>query len=91
MGRGPGWPITVDLQCTRTTDDGLIIIGGYTDGGIPPVGSFATIALGRAPVRAAIWGFGTPVAGCLANLDAWLNEGRMNLRDDIEGTVEFCP
>ena len=32
-GRGAEWPITVDLQCTRTTDDGLIMIGGYTDGG----------------------------------------------------------
>ena len=28
-GRGPGWPITVDLECTRQTKDGLIMIGGH--------------------------------------------------------------
>lgn len=102
MGRGSEWPITVDLQCTRTTEDGLIMIGGYTDGGLHPDGTFAAIALRRAPVKAAIWAYGsppwTPTTDCLANLDGWLTEERTNhptdeiwLRDDIEGTVEFGP
>ena len=75
------------------------MIGGHTVGaggrfaGMP-VGTFAAIALGRAPVEAAVWagsGAWTPTTDCLANLDAWWNERRMNLRDDIEGTVEFGP
>ena len=83
------------------------MIGGHTVGaggrfaGIP-VGTFAAIALRRAPVKAAIWGYGsgpwTPTTDCVANLDGWLAEERTNhptdeiwLRDDIEGTVEFGP
>ena len=44
----------------RTTEDGLLMIGGHTVGaggrfaGMP-VGTFAAIALGRAPVEAAVW------------------------------------
>ena len=27
--RGAGWPMTVELQCARATEDGKVIIGGY--------------------------------------------------------------
>jgi hypothetical protein len=99
--------LRVDLQCARTTEDGLIMIGGYTDGaggrfaGMHE-GTFAAIALKRgSPVKAQIWAYGsapwTPTTDCVANLDGWLTEERTRfpdeiwLRDDIEGTVEFGP
>ena len=53
---------TVDLQCARTTPDGLVIIGGYAteanDFGsvLAPVGSHAAIVLKRgSPVEATTW------------------------------------
>ena len=61
VGQNAGAPadiLRVDLRCAWTTEDGLLMIGGHTVGaggrfaGMP-VGSFAAIALGRAPVRAA--------------------------------------
>ena len=83
------------------------MIGGHTVGaggrfaGMP-VGTFAAIALGRAPAKAAIWGYAsapwTPTTDCVANLDAWLTEERSHdpndeiwLRDDIDGAIEFGP
>ena len=76
--------LEVDLQCARTTVDGLIMIGGYTDGaggrfaGVPE-GTLAAIALKRgSPVEAQISaGSGphwptTQTGDCVAYLDAWL-------------------
>ena len=101
---GPADILRVDLRCAGTTEDGLLMIGGHTVGaggrfaGMP-VGTFAAIALGREPERAAIWagsGAWTPTTDCVANLDAWLTEERSHdpndelwLRDDFEGAVEF--
>ena len=109
VGQNEGAPdfLRVDLRCAGTTEDGLLMIGGHTVGaggrfaGMP-VGTFAAIALRRAPVKAAIWGYGsgpwTPTTDCVANLDAWLTEERTNhptdeiwLREFNEGTVEFGP
>ena len=105
-GRGSGWPITVDLECTRMTEDGLIMIGGHVTDGPSNLsaldGSLAAIALKRgSPVEAQIEvGSGwpaEPTGNCVAYLDAWLTSSRRDspggewLRDDIQGTVEFGP
>ena len=84
-GRGSGWPITVELQCTRTTEDGLVLIGGVTTNApselsaLYPVGSRAGIVLKRGPsVRANVWVgsltnvTATQTTDCLTYLDAWL-------------------
>ena len=92
----------VDLQCTRTTEDGLIMIGGYiTDGaGGGQEGTLAAIVLKRgSPVRATIWSQrGGPTsmsASCLTFLDDQLEEqtmdGDLELIAPIEGSVEFGP
>ena len=74
----------VDLQCARTTEDGLIMIGGYTDGAGgrfagQPEGTLAAIALKRgSPVEAQIWAGSivnwpaTQTTDCVAYLDASL-------------------
>jgi hypothetical protein len=92
---------TVDLQCTRTTEDGLTMIGGVTTEsttGAAPVGTFAAIVLKPgSPVRATIWsqrgGFRSQAPSCLAYLDEQLPERRWILGEDwlwpIEGTVEL--
>ena len=104
---GEGWTFTVDLQCARTTDDGLIMIGGYTTdadflgSGLSPMGTLAAIVLKRgSPVQATVWsqrGGGTDAASCLAYLDERFDEKLMDSRVDdddpgpIEGTVELGP
>jgi Tol biopolymer transport system component len=96
---------TVDLQCARTTEDGLIMIGGYTietaAGGsaLSPEGTFAAIVLKRgSPVGAAVWsqrgGPTSEAATCLAFFDEQLMEERSRYPDGlwlspIEGTVEL--
>ena len=79
-----GSSFTVDLQCTRTTEDGLIMIGGVTTATagsgsvLAPVGSRAAIVLKRgSPVQATIWSQrgGHVIAfapSCLASLDEQL-------------------
>jgi hypothetical protein len=93
----------VDLQCTRTTEDGLIMIGGVTTDSVgsgstlSPAGTFAGIVLERgSPVQAIVWsprgGPASGAASCLANLDEKLVEARsqndLNL-EPIEGFVEL--
>ena len=101
------YSFTVDLQCARTTEDGLILIGGYTTktagGGsaLSPVGTLAAIVLERgSPVQATVWsqrGGGSSAASCLAYLDERFDEKLMDSRVDdddpgpIEGTVELGP
>ena len=87
-GGGPGWPITVDLECTRQTEDGLIIIGGHiTDGpsnlSALDAGTLAAIALKRgSPVESQISAGSGPhwpanrTGNCAAYLDAWLTWSR---------------
>jgi hypothetical protein len=88
-GRGSGWPMNVALECTRTTEDGLIMIGGRITSGPSELatpwaeGSLAAIVLKRgSPVKAAIWVGSivnwpaTQTTDCVAYLDAWLNWSR---------------
>jgi hypothetical protein len=87
----------VDLECTRTTADGSILIGGVTTDtttGVSPEGTYAAIVLKPgSPVRATVWsqrgGPGSQAPSCLAYLgeQSWrLNSGGM---EPIEGTVEL--
>ena len=100
-----GASFTVDLQCTRTTEDGLIMIGGMTTDSTSPIapeGRWAAIVLKRgSPVRADLWyeRGGHPIAyaaSCLAGLDEQLARER-RIRPDgdflspIGGTVELGP
>lgn len=98
---------TVDLQCARTTEDGLILIGGSTietasgGSGLSPVGTWAGVVLRRgSPVQATVWsqrGGGTGATSCLAYLDERFDEKLTDpvVDDDdphpIEGVVEFGP
>ena len=75
------YAFTVDLQCTRTTEDGLLMIGGVTIDStsrhVSAEGTWAGIVLEPAtPVEAAIWSHrgGPPseAASCLAFLDEQL-------------------
>ena len=81
----PSYAFAVDLHCTQTTEDGLIMIGGITTdtagGGsaLSPVGTWAGIVLQRgSPVGASIWsqrgGPTSQATSCLAFLheqDRW--------------------
>lgn len=87
--------LSVDLRCVRTTEDGLIMIGGYTDAaggrfaGMPD-GTLAAIVLKRgSPVKAQIWAgslvnvSGTQPTNCLEYLDASLTGSRTRLPGDV--------
>lgn len=103
-GQNEPYAFTVDLQCARTTEDGLIMIGGVTTDSTgqeaPQEGTWAGIVLERgSPVGASIWRPGGRVAGgqCLAFLDEQLMWERsthlepVDFIDPIEGTVELGP
>jgi hypothetical protein len=84
-GRGPEWPLAVDLQCTRATEDGLVMIGGYITKGseFAPEGIPAGIALRRGSPNRATVAVGslvgvpaTQATDCLAYLDGWLQYNR---------------
>lgn len=94
---------TVDLVCTRTTDGGLILIGGpVTDStnvdDSAPTGSNVAIVLQRgSPVRAVFW-LEHPdphEASCPAFLDSIPDVGDPEFEpiglEPIEGTVELRP
>ena len=97
-------PITVDLRCTRATDDGLVMIGGYVTIGnqfIEP-GTPAWIALQRGSPDRASANVGslvdvpaTQTTDCLAYLDAWLQHYRRGgytiPLGVLDGGVEFGP
>ncbi len=91
--------ITVELQCARMTEDGLIMIGGHVT-----ESTLAAVALKRgSPVQTAIWvgaDFNLAVfeeEDCLAYLDAWLARlsatlsSVVPLKDDSEAVIEFGP
>ena len=77
--------VTVDLQCALTTEDGVVLIGGYSaDGAVPDERTPYAIALrrgsptGAPPMRAQIWAGpwndvpATQGTDCLAYLDWWM-------------------
>jgi hypothetical protein len=80
--------LRVDLRCARTTEDGFLMIGGYTNGAggrfaRDPGGTLAAIVLKHgSPVKAQIWhgslvNFpGTQTLDCVAYLDAWFTWSR---------------
>lgn len=93
---GEAWSFTVEFECTRTTEEGLILIGGMTTsttgGGseLSPVGRRAAIVLKPgSPVQAKVWSErgGQPVAfapSCDASLDAQLADERRGLGFALE-------
>jgi hypothetical protein len=108
VGQKTGTPdfLRVDVRCARSTEDGFLMIGGYTDGAGgrfagDPGGRLAAIVLKRgSPVKAQIWygSFpGSQATDCLGYLDEHLTWSRNSLpgddwlRDDIAGPVEFGP
>lgn len=90
---------TVDLQCTRTTEDGLIVIAGDTTDSTTILtyeGTRAGIIFKRgSPVRAMLWfqRDDTRAACCLAFIDRWLALGLEidHISNVIEGTVALGP
>lgn len=103
-----GWgPIAVDLQCTRETDDGLVLIGGYITAGdqVWPAGTPGLVAIKRGSPDRANVRFGGPTlelvpktTGCLAFLDVWLQDNQVGFGPDrripnqvLGGSIEFGP
>ena len=91
---GEDWFFTVDLQCTRATEDGLIMIGGvttdadYLGGGLSPEGTWAAIVLKRgSPVEATVWsqrgGATSGADSCLAFLDEQYDEQLIQERNIV--------
>lgn len=104
QGQNEPYTFTVDLQCARNSEDGLIMIGGITTDSTgqeaPRAGTWAGIYLERGtPVEASIWRpFGRVEGGhCLEFLDDQLMWERtthlepVDFADPIEGTVELGP
>jgi hypothetical protein len=102
-----GWGmVTVDLQCMRETENGIVMIGGYITVGnrIWAAGEPALVVIQRgSPPRGNVRA-GSPTGepatqttDCLANLDAWLQDMRANLGDAWipnlvrVGDIEFGP
>ncbi len=85
---------TVDLQCTRATEDGLIWIGGdVTDSttGFAPAGTWAGLVLQRgSPVQAVlVYQLDDPrAASCLAFLEQMIGPFEL---EPIDGTIELRP
>jgi hypothetical protein len=103
IGEGP---IIVDLQCTRETEDGLVLIGGFVrvEKQISGPGEFMFIVIKRgvnglndhANVRRGSPNLLKPLpetSGCLAYLDAWLQRTRIGLvpSEVPPGSIEFGP
>jgi hypothetical protein len=92
----PPESFTVDLQCTRATEDGLILIGGdVTDSttGFAPAGTWAGIVLQPgSPVQAQlVYQLDDPrMASCLAFLEQMISFGEPDL-ELIDGTIELRP
>jgi hypothetical protein len=97
-------PITVDLLCTRETDDGIVMIGGYVTVGnqfiVPGTPGWVAVERGS-PDKASV-NFGSPMGvpatqttDCRANLDAWLQHYRRGgytlPLSVLDGGVEFGP
>jgi hypothetical protein len=92
---------TVDLACTRTTDGGLVLIGGpVTDSTVDlaPEGANVAIVLQRgSPVKAEIWleGPDPHEPSCPAFLETVPDLGDPgrdpSALEPIEGTIELRP
>ena len=92
----------VDLACTRTTESGLIMIGGPTTDSTnvddyAPVGSNVALVLERgSPVKAVIWfEYPDPQASCPAFLES-IPDGPDSAfepaaLEPIDGTLELAP
>jgi hypothetical protein len=103
QGQNGPYAVTVDLQCARKTEDGLVMIGGVTTDSTgqeaPQEGTWAGIVLERgSPVGASTWrpGGESQAASCLAFLDEQDMRERSthpggDWTDPIEGTVELGP
>lgn len=104
QGQNEAYTFTVDLQCARKSEDGLIMIGGVTSDSTgqeaPREGTWAGIYIERgSPVEASVWRpFGRFEGGqCLEFLDDQLMWERtthlepVDFADPIEGTVELGP
>ena len=101
-GDAPGG-FTVDLGCTRTTDSGLILIGGLVTESTnfdeyAPEGTRVAIVFQRgAPVTSLFWFEqpDPPAATCAGFLDGIPDVGDSRLKpsdlEPIEGTVELRP
>ena len=102
----PDGDFTVDLECTRTTEDGVILIGGdITDSASPHAqkGAREVIVLKRgSPVYAGLDSEGReggdvrPAASCPALLQQVIDTGTQTVigpdgLGPIEGTVELGP
>jgi hypothetical protein len=96
----------VDFHCARTTEDGLVAIGGYsTDGAgllfrVHSEGDLFALVLRRgSPIAGQLWAGqvenrpSTQTTDCLAYLDAWLPVARLNIPmlHELRGTVELGP
>ncbi len=104
QGQNGPYRFTVDLQCARETEDGLVMIGGVTTDSrgqeAPPEGTWAGIVLERgSPVGASTWRQrGESSASCLAFLDDQDMLERSthpgpagDWTDPVEGAVELGP
>ncbi|MEP7379222.1 MAG: hypothetical protein ABI725_06610 [Chloroflexota bacterium] len=89
---------TVDLQCTRTTEDGLVVIGGdvtastLTD--YAPEGTRTAIIFQRgSPVQAIFWFQETDprAASCLAFIEEVSVRADDSEMQAIRGSVELAP
>jgi hypothetical protein len=101
-GRDGQEPRTVDLQCVRETEDGVVLIGGY----FRQAGTAAWVAIKRGFADRATVATPLPdqpateATDCLANMDRWLQRARIQqggprvpfepylVRD---GRIEFGP
>lgn len=97
FGRDDGPPITVDLQCARETDDGIVVIGGYiTETGTPVWVAIKRGSPDRANVRTPLNESETETT-CLANVDRWLQQaltrsgGFLEPAPVLDGGIEFGP
>ena len=90
-----GGRTTVDLECTRTTDGGLIVIAGtVSDSTLDPFpeGSRAAIILQRgSPVRAGFMFGDASSASCLTFLEGDIDGEATAGLEPIEGTIELRP
>jgi hypothetical protein len=89
---------TVDLQCSRTTDQGLLVIGGdVTDSNLTeyaPEGSRSAIIFERgSPVRALFWFQMTDprAASCLEFIEGVDIDPGDSEMQPIDGSVELAP
>jgi len=104
--RGAGVPISVDFRCARTTDDDLVLIGGYVTHAPPAAptlireGANAGIALklGSPYEGRVVIGYGdAPALDCIGYLEhndelVLYRQGGMKLPGFVDdGSVEFGP